>query len=266
MTLVFFTALLGCERVEYYPDKPVEFIKTYWFAHKGGGFYDVGDTFDACKYGLERMDGIEIDLQRSTNNTIYLSHSAFTPPCDEQAYLCIPGSTDASIEQINACLPTEINVPTLALIFDYVSKNYPDKSISLDVKAWSPCGGGTNVIKQMNEMGEEIIRLVKLYRLENRVMVESEVGDFLYYIKEHTNDIETYLVTLGDFELGTSRALAAGFSGISFQYGTKEPLTKEKVDLLHRKGLRIIIWTIDDENIFPEVSALGVDYIQTNNF
>jgi glycerophosphoryl diester phosphodiesterase len=252
--------------VEYYPDKPIVFTKTQWIAHKGGGFYDEGNTLDACKHGLSLMDGIEIDLQRSISNTLWLSHSINTVSCGNIPSLCIPGASDYSLEQLNACLPNNSDYPTLESIFDYVSKNYPDKSISLDIKPWIPCGGGANVIKLMNEMAERIITLVRLYKLENRVIVESDVGDFLYYVKENSTEIETYLTTHGDLELGTSRALASGFSGISFQYGTNEILTKEHVDLLHRKGLKIIIWTIDDVNIFPEVISLGVDYIQSNNF
>jgi glycerophosphoryl diester phosphodiesterase len=264
--IVSIVLLSGCARVEYYPDKPIPFTKTYWIAHKGGGFFDEGNTREACQYGLSLMDGIEIDLQRSVNNTLWLSHSENTVSCGSVSALCIPGSTDSSIGNLNNCLPVETNYPTLESIFEYVSKNYPDKYISLDVKPWIPCGGGTNIIKQMNEMAQRIIDLVKIYKLENRVMVESDVGDFLYYVKENSTGIETFLTTLGDLELGTSRALASEFSGISFQYGTKEILTKDHVDLLHRKGLKIVIWTIDDEAIFPEVSSLGVDFIQTNNF
>src|SRR5687767_7074946 len=59
----------GCERVEYYPDDPIENVVTRVLAHKGGGgSFGAGDTFESCVYGLERMDGIEIDIQRGEDN------------------------------------------------------------------------------------------------------------------------------------------------------------------------------------------------------
>ena len=117
----------------------------------------------------------------------------------------------------------------------------------------------------MNDLAQKIINLTLKYHLENRVLVESETGDFLYYIKTHTNAIETYLSSFGDFELGVSRALNSGFSGISFEYKFKEPITKELVDLIHRKGLKIQLWTVDGTSDIDEAIALNADYIQTDN-
>jgi hypothetical protein len=96
-------------------------------------------------------------------------------------------------------------------------------------------------------------------------MVESEVGDFLYYVKSNSNDIETYLVSLGDFELGISRALKAEFTGVSFHYKYKEPITKELVDLLHRKGLKLQLWKVFPEDL-EEAKSVGPDFIQTDYF
>jgi glycerophosphoryl diester phosphodiesterase len=155
----------------------------------------------------------------------------------------------------------------LETLFDYVSKNYPEKFISLDVKAWSPCElVGINIIREMNKMAQEIIDLTFKYHLEGRVMVESETGDFLYYIKKHSDGIETYLTTLGDFEMGAARALEAGFSGISFQYKFKESVGKEQIDLLHRKGLKIQLWTVLDSATLVEAKSLAPDFVQTDYF
>lgn len=83
--------------------------------------------------------------------------------------------------------------------------------------------------------------------------------------KTHTNCIETYLTSFGDFELGISRALDAGFSGISFKYKFKEPILKEQIDLLHRKGLKIHLWTVNDTNDIKEAISLNPDFIQTDS-
>lgn len=267
LTILLVAVSISCERTEYYPDKPLLNTKTYILAHQGGGSFDSGNTMEACMYGLKMVDGIEVDIQKSSDNDIWLSHSSDIIPCGSFKETCFASLTSNTIIQIDTCLGNEINYTKLEAVFKYMSVNYPDKHISLDVKAWSPCGvTGINLIRQMNAMAQSIIDLTAKYHLENQVLVESEVGDFLYYIKKHGGGIETYLATLGDFELGISRALEAGFSGISFHYKFDEPINKELVDLMHRKGLKIQLWTVNDAADIEEAKSLNPDFIQTDNF
>jgi glycerophosphoryl diester phosphodiesterase len=264
--VVFVSFASSCQRVEYYPDKAV-ITDLRVLAHKGGGgSFGEGNSFEACKYGLERLDGIEIDIQRGDDNELWLSHSATLPACGSFEGFCFAGLHRSTVIEIDSCLGPSINFATLETIFAYVTTNYPHKFLSLDVKAWSPCKvDGINVTREMNELAAKIISLTAQYGLQNKVMVESETGDFLYYVKTHCDFIETYLTSFGDFELGASRALAAGFSGISYQFKYKETLVKEQVDLLHRKGLKIQLWTIYDPVEMAEAKALGVDFIQTDD-
>lgn len=259
--------LISCERVEYFPDKPISVSQTHILAHKGGGYFDKGNSLAACMHGFTKLDGIECDIQRSDDNTIWLSHSPLTVACDSYKEECFASLSDRSIIEIDSCLGNQVNYTQLEAVFSYMSTYYPEKYISLDVKAWSPCrSSGVNITKQMNQLAAKIIELTVKYKLENQVMVESQTGDFLYYIKKHSNFIETYLTTFGDFELGVSRALDAGFSGISFKYKFQEEITKEQIDLIHRKGLKIQLWTVNDANSMIEAKSLGVDFIQTDNF
>jgi glycerophosphoryl diester phosphodiesterase len=257
---------ISCERVTYFPDNPIVGDKTYMLAHKGGGSFDEGNTMEACIYGLTMADGIEVDIQKSSDNDLWLNHSSKTSSCGSFKEMCFPSTTSSTIIQIDTCLGNHTNYTMLEDVFAYMQKNYPEKFISLDVKAWSPCGiSNLNVIHEMNQLAQSIINLTAKYHLENHVMVESESGDFLYYIKKHSDHIETYLATLGDFELGISRALDAGFSGVSFKYKFDEPINKELIDLMHRKGLKIQLWTVDAADL-EEAKLIGPDFIQTDSF
>jgi glycerophosphoryl diester phosphodiesterase len=259
-------ALLNCERIEYFPDKPLVNTQTRWIGHRGGGTYDDGNVMEACQRGLTLIDGIEIDIQKSADKTLWVSHSTFTQNCGSFGQRCFPITHDETLIAIDSCLGNAFSYTRLESVLQYMSENHPDKFVSLDVKAWKPCEfSNFNVRKQMNEMAQRIIDLTLKYQLEH-VMVESESGDFLYYIKEHSDNIETYLLTLGDFELGISRALANGYSGISFQYKFKENITKDQIDLIHRKGLKIQVWLVNDPADMEEAKSIGVDFIQTDNF
>jgi glycerophosphoryl diester phosphodiesterase len=264
--IIEIVASLSCDRVEYYPDKPVVFDKTYLLAHKGGGDSDEGNTLEGSLFGLSQLDGIEVDIQTSSENTLWLSHSPLLPSCGSFEEDCFVSHTDAEIIDIDSCLGNNINYTNLESVFQYMSSNYPGKFISLDAKAWTPCGiSGINLIRTMNLFAQAIIDLTLQYHLENRVMVESENGDFLYYIKMNSDFIETYLTSFGDFELAVSRALDAGFSGISFAFKVKEEITKEQVGLIHRKGLKIQLWTVNDSSEISEAKSMNPDFIQTDN-
>jgi glycerophosphoryl diester phosphodiesterase len=263
---ILFTIIIpfACDRMEYFPDRPLTVTKTHMLGHRAAGRYDDMIPLADCIRGLERMDGIEVDLQMSADNTAWLSHEALIVACGTFGPRCFISLADLSIAEVNQCLKPERNYIKLETLFAYVSENHADKYLSLDVKAWDPCEGRLNITRQMNDLARSIIHLTEKYHLQKRVMVESETGDFLYYIKKNSTGIETYLTTLGDFELGASRALSAGFSGISFQYKVKESITKDHVALLHRKGLKIQLWLVNEPADIEEAKAIGVDYIQTD--
>lgn len=264
--ILFMLGSFSCERIEYFPDRPLLDTQTYILGHRGGGSFDGGNTFPAVMHGLANADGIEIDIQKSLDNTPWLNYTAYTEACGSIRERCFPSTRDETIMQIDACLGNTVDYVTLEKVFQYMSENHPKKFISLDVKAWDPCDiNSLNVTRQMNDLAQRIIDLTRQYQLENQVMVECETGDFLYYIKTNCNFIETYLTTLGDFELGVSRALRAGFSGISFQFRTKTIITKADVDLMHRKGLKIQLWLVNEPDEMAEARAIGADFIQTDN-
>ena len=258
---------ISCDRIEYYPDRPLTNLETYVLGHAGSGLVGRGNTMESCINGLTLSDGIEIDLQMSSDGTLWLSHSENTIACGTFGEECFHVISDKRIEEINTCLGPANSYPKLGAIFDYINKNHPESFVSLDVKVWTPCGiGDINVTRKMNIIGQKIIDLVRLYHLENQIMVESEVGDFLYYIRTNSDFIETYLTTLGDYELGVSRALASKFSGISFKYKFTESITKDQIDLLHRKGLKIHLWPVNGTEDILDAKALGADFIQTDTF
>lgn len=266
LALGLFVAAASCDRITYYPDDPVLDVRTRILAHRGGGSAYAGNDMASCKYGLSKVDGIEVDIQRSEENDLWLSHSSDVPICGALGGDCFASTKTASIINIDSCLGPDVNLTTLDSLFKFVKAYYPDKYISLDVKAWSPCDiASINITRQMNELAEKIISLTRFYGLEHQVMVESETGDFLYYIKENSDFIETYLTSFGDFELAASSALDAGFDGISYKFKFGEELVREQVDLLHRKGLKIQLWTIVGEDNFNEASSLGADFIQTDD-
>lgn len=264
--VVLISASASCSRIEFFPDREDPYEGTFILAHKGGGNFDAGNTLEGCILGLNMFDGIEVDIQTSSDNTMWLSHSPLLPACGSFEEDCFVSNSDVEIIQIDSCLGRETDFTRLESVFEQMSMNFPGKYISLDAKAWIPCGiSGINLIRTMNLFAQAVIDLTLKYNLGGQVMVESENGDFLYYIKMNCDCIETYLTSFGDFELAVSRALNAGFSGISFAYKVKEDLSAEQVGLIHRKGLKIQLWTVNDTSDIMEALTLYPDFIHNDN-
>lgn len=259
-------SLAACDRVVYSPDRSIAITNTKILAHAGGGWYDEANTLKGCKYGLSTLDGIECDIQRSADNNLWLSHSNILTACGEFESASFSALKSSHIVQIDSCLGAETDIAQLDSVLKYMSENYPDKTISLDVKPWMPTTlSGLNILNEMNELGQKIIELTLQYRLENRVKVESESVEFLKYIGSRTDAIETYLLSFGDFELAVSRALYGKLSGISYKHGYGELVTKEKIDQIHQKGLKIQLWTVNSPAEIEEALLMGPDYLQTDN-
>ena len=267
-TLLFlsFIVLAGCTKVKYYPDRPVTFDRTRFIAHRAGGHGDYREnTLEAAIGGFSVLDGIETDIQISRDTTIWMSHSETPEPCDNPDGKCFEALTDDQISQIDTCLGPGEQYSRLNDVFRYMEQHHDTSYISLDVKAWKPCDlSFPNTLQSLNKLGDEIIRLVKTHHLQNHVMVESETASFLRHIKRNSTGIICYLTTFGDFDRGMGIALEYGLDGLSFEYKFKDDITAGEVNLLHKKGLRIQVWTVDEPQYLKEAFSIGVDFIQTD--
>ncbi|MBW8050388.1 MAG: glycerophosphodiester phosphodiesterase [Cytophagales bacterium] len=260
--LILLLLLSGCKKINYHPDKPYKDVKTMFLAHKGGGSsIQPENTLNAVKYGLNKLNGVEVDIQLSKDGTIWLSHSASLEKCG----IIDPGlfaeTTDMVIIEIDSCKGDSLDYSMLKDIFQYIAEYYPEKYISLDVKASE---NSLSALGILNDIADEIIDLVDMYKINN-VMVESETATFLSYLKKNSNGIESYLATFGDFERGMGIALQKGYSGISFKYKFNEEISSDHISLLRKKGLKIQLWTVNSEDDLLEAISINPDFIQTDD-
>lgn len=265
--LSIFLLCISCEKVNYYSDKPLPETKTLILAHRGGGNSGYQEnTLQAVSYGFSVLDGVEVDVQLSKDRTIWLSHNAMLPTCNQVHAYCFASTYDQQIVNLDSCFRDAYDFSRLEDVFKLMSSSYSEKHISIDVKAWTPCDvSGLHVTGIMNVIADEISRLTIKYKLQNRVMVESETGTFLNYLKKHSSGIDCYLTTLGDFERGILIALEQGYAGISFKYKFDEEITPDHIQLLHKKGLKIQLWNINSKEDFLEAISLNPDFIQTDD-
>lgn len=259
----------SCQKIKYYPDKDYREVTTKVLAHRAGG----GDhspyqenSLEAAQYGLSIVDGLEVDVQISKDRTVWLGHNADLPECGGTFYDCFPEETDDRIVALDSCDGDKHSFTRLEDIFSTMASSYPGSFISIDVKAWPPCAvTSSDVLGVMNVIGDEVIRLTNKYNLQNRVMVESETGSFLNYVKKNGTGVEYYLISFGDFERAMQLSLEAGLTGISFHYKWIEEISAEHIQLIRKKGLKIQLWTVNSEVDIEEALSINPDFIQTDN-
>lgn len=263
LIIAFVILSLGCKKVYYYPDKTIEILPTKLLAHRGGANLIYRDnTLDGIKAALKVKDGIEVDIQFSKDETIWLSHSNVVEACNK-TFNCFVETRDKDIMGITTCNGKDISYTQLESVFKYMKDSFPDKYISLDLKDWTPCSlNSLDVEGLMRYEGEIAIKLAERYGIAKNVKIESESTSVLDYIKSDASLVETYIVAFGDLERGMLIALKQGYSGISFKNNFREVLTKEKIDLLHKKGLKIMVWNLNSNDEIANLTEMGVDYIQ----
>lgn len=266
LLLLYVMILSSCNKIYYYPDKDLGKPQPLFLAHAGGGNCGFqSNTLKAAQYGLQHFDGIELDIQMSKNNTLWLAHDPELPAYGKFVSICFRSAENSYIDSLNDCLPAENRISKLEEVFSYMAAEYALKFVSLDVKAWSPCNGSNyNILRDMNILADQIIKLKNKYHLMH-LMVESETADFLNYLKENSSGIECYLTTMGDFERGMGVTLNRKLDGISFKYNYKEVISANHVRMLHKKGIKIQTWTIDSEEDLKLVHSFSPDFIQTDN-
>jgi glycerophosphoryl diester phosphodiesterase len=272
LVILFICFLYSCNKIHYYPDKEYSEVNTLILAHRagGGGTSNLQEnSLEAAKYGLSILDGIEVDIQLSKSRTLWLYHGAELPVCGGITYECFPEIFDNQIIELDSCNGDEYNFTKLEEIFAFMSLNYPDKHISLDVQPWYPCAfTSINIVGEMNVIADEVIRLTEKYNLQNCVMVESQTATFLDNIKKNSTGIESYLTSWGGPERAMLLALSAGYTGISVKFKPEyeREVTAEDIYLMRKKGLKIQLWTVNSEEDIIEAVSIKPDYIQTDNF
>lgn len=260
IALILFTT---CKKIVYYPDKNESAAVSAILSHRGGRTDTTREnTLKSCISILPLADGIEVDVQISKDRTIWLNHSVDVYNCGEKMG-CFPEMRDTEIAKITTCDGKTPYYTKLSDVMSVMADNFALKTLCIDLKGWFPCSGNSLEIDGMMRLEALlIIEMARGFGLEKNLIFEIETATVLEYIKAKSNKAGTYINSYGDFERAMLICLKQGYSGISYKTEIGEPLSKEKINLLHRKGLKLIAWNIPNPAKIAEYQIMGVDFIQ----
>ena len=256
-------AFLSCEKVNYYEDKPLEYSPTISLAHRGGRTDSLPENnYASCINALSFMAGIEVDVQLSKDRTIWLSHNTKVVGCNGEQN-CFVETRDIEIESIDSCNGISHKYSKLADVMNYMDQHNIRKYIAIDLKDWKPCSGNSMAVEDvMKAEAEEIIKLGEKYNLTKYLLFENDFPSVLGWIKKKNSLVKTFITSYGDYEKGMLEALKNNLDGISYKTNFKDELDNDKINLLHKKGIRLMAWNIPDSTYMQFLRSINVDFMQ----
>ena len=219
-------------------------------AHRGGAIESFENTLESFRYSVSiGCDYIETDVQLSSDGVPYIFHDDdLKRIVGKKVKFNSMHSND--INQIK--IFDNLKIPTLeeALI------EFKDINFQIDVKT--------------DEVAFPAIETIIKHNAVERVCIASFNSGRLKKIRNKYPQIctsmgpkEVIKLVLNSFNLYTKEISGECLQVPIYYYGIKV-VTKRFIDFVQSKGLKIIVWTINDESTFKELQKLNVDGIITD--
>jgi glycerophosphoryl diester phosphodiesterase len=240
------------------------------FAHRGGAKVVPENTIEGFREGLDMGDAvIELDVHASADGVVVVIHD---PEVDRTTDGTGPVAekTLAELQALDAghnftrdggaSYPWRgrgVRIPTLADIY----RTFPDRPINIELKGKRP-GIEDELARVIEEVGGQDRTLVvtdrrgpiRRFRRASRgsVATAASIGEFAVFLI-------LALLRLSDLYNPPFQALQP-----PEKYKGVRIVTRWLVREAHRQGLRVDVWTIDEEPAMRRLLSFGVDGIMTD--
>ncbi|MFI5346875.1 MAG: glycerophosphodiester phosphodiesterase [Elusimicrobiota bacterium] len=226
-------------------------------------------------------DVLELDMVVTKDGVVSVSHNKSIDPA-----ICLgPGGKTAEPVAIHSLTRAELDqydcgalknprfprqqprpgekMPTLEAVFDLVARStYPAAAamqFNIETKI---VPGEPDLSPEPAEFARLVVGLVKKHHLESRVIVQSFDDRTLREVRKLAPKIRLSLLT-SDNHLDYV-ALAKGL-GAEIISPDSQWITADDVARLHKAGVQVAPWTVDDKAGWDRLIAMGVDAIITDD-
>ncbi len=228
-------------------------LKTKMIAHRGVSGLEPQNTCAAfVAAGNRSYFGIETDVHVTSDGKFVIIHDDSTGNVSK-TNICVEKSTYEELKSV--CLYSydgrggrrDLVIPDLC---DYINicKKY-EKIAVLEIKNAMTRESIKKIVGEIKDLGY----------LENTVFISFDFDNLVFVRELSKNQTVQYLVTEYSDEL--VKKLAEHKMDVDILY---KKLTKKQVDVFHDNGIKINVWTVDDEACAKQLSLWGVDYITSN--
>ena len=219
-------------------------------AHRGGSIEAPENTIESFKYSIELGSSyIETDVQLSSNGIPYIFHDDDLKRLFGKNIIFNSLHSDEIDELI---LFDKYKIPTL----ESTLQKFPDALFQIDVKTDEVVLPTMEVIKKTNSTDKVCIASFSSKRLK-------QVHKLYPEICLSMGPYEVMKLLLASFGLYRKEVPGNCLQIPIYQYGIKL-VTKRFINYIHSIGLKIHVWTINDEDTMQKLIDLGVDGIITD--
>ncbi len=226
-------------------------------AHRGASGLELQNTCAAfVAAGNRSYFGIETDVHVTADGKYILIHDDSTGHVAEES-ISVKNSTFETLRalplrQSNGATRIDLRMPSLE---EYLSicSHYGKKAV-LELK---------NSMEKAHI--SEIVKLCKqICGLENVIFISFTFQN-LVYVKECEPTANGQYLLFKNIDLLVRTDLVEKMKALQVDVDIEHPaLTPEHVSYLHRNGLKVNCWTVDDPYRAEELISWGVDYITSN--
>lgn len=244
--------------------------KPFWvIAHRGfSGAYPENTMIAFEKAAELPIDAIELDVHSTKNGKLVVIHDATLDRTTNLSGRIVDYSAEELLRadagyrfdpSTNGSFPFRgqgIEIPLLEELF----QRFPQKRFIIEIKQTMPA------------IEEILLPLIHKYGMEGKVIVASEHYEPLTRIRAMDSSIATNLSSIEAREFyRLFRMKLSGFyksDGDALQipdsYRGEKVVTQAFVDAIHRKGLILHIWTVNEPKEMRQLIHYGVDGIITD--
>lgn len=238
------------------------------FAHRGGSALAPENTIEAFRAGLEAgVDRLEMDVHATRDGHVVVIHDATvdrtTDGSGEVRTLSLAElqALDAGARFVDASGEATFRgrgvvVPTLAAVLEA----FPGVPLNIEIKQDDP------------PLEEAVLEVLDRFAARGRVLLAAEEASIMARIRAAAPGVLTSFSAADVLEFVTAwhggRMAEYRAPGVALQippsFGDVALVTAESVELAHRLGLEVHVWTIDDPGEMAALLDLGVDALMTD--
>lgn len=206
-------------------------------------------------YGAE---GVELDVQMSSDSVFYLFHNSFLHQgTDMEGCIYLHTSTELNNAHY---LNTDEKIATLEECLIYFSAMHYKPRIYVDSRLLVECDLSIPFVDYADMYATKLCQLIAKYNASSWVTIEARDPYYLNKIKSLDPQVELFYD--GDITEGIPLVLEYGYKGIIASSRTS---TAELVKAAHNKGIYVGIFEAYTRKETKEAIRMSPDFIQSDN-
>jgi len=211
-------------------------------AHRGDSSRALENSLEALRLALSlSVDMIEIDIRKSMDDELYVMHDKHTGRTSDKN-VDIEKSRSDEISRVK--LKNGEHIPTLKDVLSLFTGNV---GLNLEIKSE---GAGRLAAEHLRDSGYRGPVLISSF-LEKEILAVRGVAPFISI----SGIFDTFTVQ------NLTTYCAKRYSLISLR---KKTVSRELIIACHDHGIKIYVWTVDDQADMEKFITWGVDGIYTN--